>query len=381
MFYNAKKQSLKLENKLNGLDNNVNELLKLRGEVLSEFGNKVNLNESISDLFPVYSKIERFVEDKSKYIPYSSDNLVDLITVLSLAVGYGSYYHNEDQIGSSDPSIGITYLGEKTGQIIQGMYTGALLSMISRGNQKQGSSGKLILDGHSFKKEFRKKFKLSAKADTNIKCSGNPNIPYLFLFARDFDDLIIKNLNGDYLGAYMASRDGTGYKLEFIGCKGNRIGEGISSEKGKLFNLTGRDCEGDRSFSKGASYNGFIGFMYAQGMKGNNLLYKYGEGGSTPIFILDDIKDELNHPELFADGGKCEIMYIRNSKANNTKNAHKIFRGSVSSDANLNHIIVKNNGDSFMITVSGEYSGAISNWIDDKKEIDKLLDKYDLLCV
>src|SRR3990167_504206 len=93
-------------------------------------------------------------------------------------------------------------------QEVLGMYTGALLQLLTKRNKEQGKPAIFHFNGR-----------------------GN-RFDYLFYFAKFIDDIIIENFTGKYICSMIGSYDGNLNQIMCINIEGDSVCSGVGSYNG-----------------------------------------------------------------------------------------------------------------------------------------------------
>ncbi len=194
--------------------------------------------------------------------------------------------------------------------IILGLYTGCLLHLLTVRNREKGERTVVHLNG---------------------EIDGKPNtFDYLFLYAKQVDELVVENFEGIYVCGEVASCGGKADLVALISCGDFGVGAGIAYN-GEVDRLVVADCSGDLNSLKTGAY-GKIGSAILIGNFGNDHsdgvgqnLAEEGEAGlimAVGAFdrkpVLPGVGKDGSVDLIIATGANCSEGY-------NPKNAGLIY--------------------------------------------------------
>ncbi|MBT5022819.1 hypothetical protein HOK51_08010 [Candidatus Woesearchaeota archaeon] len=145
---------------------------------------------------------------------------------------------------------------------VLGLFTGALLTVLTKRNIKQNKKTIINIDGN------------------------NQRFDYLFAGARQVDQLVLKNFKGEGIGQHLAAFDGCANLVKFSNLKGNSI----------LFR---------------SAYGGNMDILHVEEIKGDTCIYGVASNkGSANLVIAKNIEGSLVGAHLANDGGKVKLLLI-----------------------------------------------------------------------
>ncbi|MBT5022884.1 hypothetical protein HOK51_07680 [Candidatus Woesearchaeota archaeon] len=173
--------------------------------------------------------------------------------------------------------------------LLTGVYSGALLDVLSSRNKENNLKTNIFLDG------------------------GHNRFDYLFAFANNVDDIILKNLKGDH------------------------IGNGIGSFGGKANNLFAENIEGSYLFNGVGMHEGFVNMVYANNVAGFGTLHSIASShGTVKSCIGINILGDRSLASVAFNCGKCDLIYC------DTVRGNYLFMSSAGISGKIKNLICKN---------------------------------------
>src|SRR3989338_1327908 len=171
-------------------------------------------------------------------------------------------------------------------QEVLGMYTGALLQLLTKRNKEQGKPAIFHFNGR-----------------------GN-RFDYLFYFAKFIDDIIIENFTGKYICSMIGSYDGNLNQIMCINIEGDSVCSGVGSYNGYvnsiiLLNGKGKCVANNIGFSKGHAEHAI-----SINQEGENTLANGGGywGNLGHTIIINNIGRQRSHGVHNASKGTSIII-------------------------------------------------------------------------
>ncbi|MBS3121970.1 hypothetical protein J4434_03755 [Candidatus Woesearchaeota archaeon] len=294
-------------------NNTLDKLLEVEKELIREYSSK-HLVEMLD-----YDVCDMYEEYKKRYIPFYKEVRKRLnettfnegdIASLVLAEANNEYSVNE--------------------KLVLGVYTGCLASLLTERNRKEGKRTRIHIDGKD-----------------NI-------FHFLFLFARDVDDIIVENLKGSWICGYIASHNGHANDIIGVNLEGNSPFAYIGSNEGRVNRLVGLRIKDSEVMSYAFSEGGSCSQMIAVGIRGglNNLGFighsdsskRNGkieqlivvdvEGRTQPIFGVGSQGNKFN--QVIAVKVDCRISGVLGSVGSHTE-ILQVIGAELKGEANFNH--------------------------------------------
>ncbi len=142
--------------------------------------------------------------------------------------------------------------GENTQALIRGMYSAALLEMIS-----------------------------TKKPETFTIIEGkNKTFNYLFYCIHNVKNITIHNITGDWT-LYNAGRNGSAINITLTKIQGDYILENAGSDNGSATHITLNDIKGNWTLLNAGSNNGIASHITLTNITGDETLYDVGRNGSA----------------------------------------------------------------------------------------------------
>lgn len=107
----------------------------------------------------------------------------------------------------------ISHQRNESPQFALGVYTGCLLHILTERNRSIGKPTNVYIDG-----------------------KGAP-FPFLFAFAKEFDEIVVENFKGDYICSFVGSFEGHGGTVVVTNCEGNNLLDEAGMNKGVINNI------------------------------------------------------------------------------------------------------------------------------------------------
>lgn len=233
------------------------------------------------------------------------------------------------KIGKFDEKDLESYLMMSNGELfedhsvlLRGIYSGYLLTLLTRRNREENKSTSFYFNGHG--KEYH--------------C--------LFCCAKDVDSVIIDNFCGDAVGTAIGGFGGNANSILFYNCKGDGLGVGIGSE-GNCGLVSFVKCEGE-SMGVEIGIEGKIGVAFASNCKGFDLLgsglFKKGKAG---VLWVTDNESENTPGGPCLNEGKLGIAYFKWHTGNINENL-------CSDEGKIEHLFIDNPPSTYAISIFRE---------------------------
>jgi len=189
-----------------------------------------------------YDMLVKELQERTAQLPYTARDLEDLVHA----------------------KINTDYNDSR--QMALGLFSGALLDILTQRNRREGK-------------------------ETTVKVNGNDGkFNYLFAYARNADSIDVENFEGDYVCFRLGSFGGEVKKAAAKNIKGNWTLAGAGINKGSVKTITAHDITGDFTLWSAGSYEGSVKTITAYDITGNWTLWGAGSNGSVGSIKYRNLK-------------------------------------------------------------------------------------------
>ncbi|MCX6710240.1 MAG: hypothetical protein NTV63_04815 [Candidatus Woesearchaeota archaeon] len=180
-------------------------------------------------------------------------------------------------------------------QVTIGTYSGIILDILTMKNREKAKGTRIAIDGKG--EEF----------------------DYLFSCAKNFDEVYVSNIKGDYICTY-AGAEGYGKMIVLNDIKGDYIGKSIAALRGNVEIAVINRAEGLGTGHEIASYHGNAGLIIVNNAIGRETLMDVAvEGGSIGLALINKAIGDYTAWCAAYDSGSIGDLVITNSKTKSEK--------------------------------------------------------------